>query len=192
MASITSTKNAAGEPGPPHVVRFRWKPDGDGELRAGRETFQRIDSARKWIRGFDEAREEGGWAGVKAYVEAWRARDAEPELEVVEPTLGEFMAEWLRRDIVGVAAQKTQEIYLGTYNNHIRALPVDPRVPDGEVFGELRLSEFAKPYIHVEFREALRLTGRPKKVFQNDGSRLKQRIEQARVRNASWMSARRS
>jgi len=34
--------------------------------------------------------------------------------------------------------------------------------------------------------------GASKKVFQNDGSRLKQRIEQARVRNASWMSARRS
>lgn len=162
MASITSTPNAAGEPGPPHVVRFRWKPDADGVLRAGRETFQRIDTAKKWVRGFDEAKEEGGWPGVKAYVEAWRARDAEAAAEVVEPTLAEFMVEWFRRDIVGVAAQKTQELYLATYNNHIRALPVDARAPDGEVFGERPLSEFAKPYIHVEFRESLRLTGRPK------------------------------
>lgn len=162
MASITSTPNAAGEPGPPHIVRFRWKPDSDGRLRAGRETFQRIDTARRWLRGFSDAKEEGGWPGVKAYVEAWRARDAEPAPEVVEPTLAEFMAAWLGRDIVGVAADKTQDLYLRTYNNHIRAVPVDARKPEGEVFGMRPLSEFAKPYIHVEFREALRLTGRPK------------------------------
>jgi hypothetical protein len=39
MASIHSTMNDAGEPGPPHVVRFRWKADDEGRLIAGRETF---------------------------------------------------------------------------------------------------------------------------------------------------------
>jgi hypothetical protein len=56
MASIQSTVTDAGEPGPPHVVRFRWKPELDGELRAGRATFRRIDTARRWLRDFDEAR----------------------------------------------------------------------------------------------------------------------------------------
>jgi hypothetical protein len=47
MASLHSTLTDGGESGPPHVVRFRWKPELDGELRAGRETFKRIDSARR-------------------------------------------------------------------------------------------------------------------------------------------------
>src|SRR3954469_21517972 len=74
MTSLHSTLNDAGEPGPPHVVRFRWKPELDGDLRAGRETFRRIDTARRWMRDFDEARETGGWPGVRELVLAWRAR----------------------------------------------------------------------------------------------------------------------
>jgi hypothetical protein len=74
MASLHSTLTDGGEPGPPHVVRFRWKPELDGELRAGRETFKRIDSARRWLRDFEEAREAGGWSGVREFVLACRAR----------------------------------------------------------------------------------------------------------------------
>src|SRR4051794_22296865 len=74
VTSIQSTFNDAGQPGPPHVVRFRWKPELDGGLRAGRETFKRIDTARRWMRDFDESRETGGWPGVREFVLAWRAR----------------------------------------------------------------------------------------------------------------------
>ncbi len=162
MASIHSTLTDAGEPGPPHVVRFRWKPELDGELRAGRETFKRIDTARRWVRDFDEARETGGWPGVREFVLAWRARDAEPDEEPEEPTLAEFMEDWLRRDAVPNLAPNTIASYLPAYNNHIRALPVDPKDPKGQVFGELPLSEFAEPHIHNEFRESLKLTGRSK------------------------------
>ena len=76
------------------------------------------------------------------------------------------MADWLRRDIVGRAAQKTQELYLATYNNHIRALPADRAKPDGPVFGELPLSEFAKPYGYADFRDALR-ADRPVQAHQD-------------------------
>jgi integrase len=162
MASIHSTLTDAGEPGPPHVVRFRWKPELDGELRAGRATFQRIDTARRWLRDFDEAREIGGWPGVREFVLAWRARDAEPDEEPEEPTLAEFLEDWMRRDAVPNLAPNTIASYLPAYNNHIRALPVDPKDPKGQVFGELPLSEFAEPHIHNEFRESLRLTGRSK------------------------------
>jgi len=160
MASIHSTIDDAGEPGPPHVVRFRWKSEGDGKLVAGRETFRRRDSAQRWVRQFDEARETGGWPGVREFVLAWRARDAEPDAEPDEPTLGEFMEDWFRRDAVPNLAPNTIATYLPTYNNHIRALPVDPKTLDGQTFGELPLSEFAEPHIHQEFRESLRLTGR--------------------------------
>src|SRR3954449_10873375 len=81
MTSIHSTFNHAGQPGPPHVVRFRWKPELDGGLHAGRETFKRIDTARRWMRDFDESRETGGWPGVREFVLAWRARDADPDDE---------------------------------------------------------------------------------------------------------------
>ena len=162
MASLHSTLTDGGEPGPPHVVRFRWKPELDGELRAGRETFKRIDTARRWLRDFDEAREAGGWPGVREFVLAWRARDTEPDQEPGEPTLAEFMEDWLRRDAVPNLAPNTIASYLPAYNNHIRALPVDPNDPDGQVFGELPLPEFAEPHIHNEFRESLRLTGRSK------------------------------
>ena len=129
MASLHSTLTDGGEPGPPHVVRFRWKPELDGELRAGRETFKRIDSARRWLRDFDEAREAGGWPGVREFVLAWRARDTEPDEEPEEPTLAEFMEDWLRRDAVPNLAPNTIASYLPAYNNHIRALPVDPKRP---------------------------------------------------------------
>ena len=162
MASIHSTLTDAGEPGPPHVVRFRWKPELDGALRAGRETFKRIDTARRWVRDYDEARETGGWPGVREFVLAWRARDAEPDDEPEEPTLAEFVEDWLRRDAVPNLAPNTIASYLPAYNNHIRALPVDPKDPEGQVFGELPLSEFAEPHIHNEFRESLKLTGRSK------------------------------
>ena len=162
MASLHSTLTDGGEPGPPHVVRFRWKPELDGELRAGRETFKRIDSARRWLRDFEEARESGGWPGVREFVLAWRARDTEPDQEPKEPTLADFMEDWLRRDAVPNLAPNTMGSYLPAYNNHIRALPVDPNDPDGQVFGELPLREFAEPHIHNEFRESLRLTGRSK------------------------------
>ena len=161
MASLHSTLTDGGEPGPPHVVRFRWKPELDGELRAGRETFKRID-ARRWLRDFEEARESGGWPGVREFVLAWRARDTEPDQEPKEPTLADFMEDWLRRDAVPNLAPNTMGSYLPAYNNHIRALPVDPNDPDGQVFGELPLREFAEPHIHNEFRESLRLTGRSK------------------------------
>ena len=160
MASLHSTLTDGGEPGPPHVVRFRWKPELDGELRAGRETFKRIDSARRWLRDFEEAREAGGWPGVREFVLAWRARYTEPDQEPKEPTLAEFMEDWLRRDAVPNLAPNTIGSYLPAYTNHIRALPVDPNNPDGQVFGELPLREFAEPHIHNEFRESLRLTGR--------------------------------
>src|SRR5438034_957231 len=104
-----------------------WKPELDGELRAGRETFRRIDSARRWLRDFDEAREAGGWPGVREFVLAWRARDAEPVEELGEPTLAEFMEDWLRRDAVPNLAPNTIASYLPPYNNNIRVLPVDPR-----------------------------------------------------------------
>jgi hypothetical protein len=94
MASIHSTMNDAGEPGPPYVVRFRWKPDDEGRLIAGRETFRRKDSAHRWVRQFDEARETSGWSGVRDFVLAWRARHAEADEEPEEPTLGEFMEDW--------------------------------------------------------------------------------------------------
>jgi hypothetical protein len=162
MASIHSTLTDAGESGPPHVVRFRWKPELDGQLRAGRETFGRIDTARRWLRDFDEAREVGGWPGVSEFVLAWRARDAEPDEEPEEPILADFMEDWLRRDAVPNLAPNTIASYLPAYNNHIRALPVDPKDPNGRVFGELSLSEFAEPHIHNEFRESLKLTGRSK------------------------------
>src|SRR5215207_4825097 len=144
MASLHSTLTDGGEPGPPHVVRFRWKPELDGELRAGRETFKRIDSARRWLRDFELA---------------GRARDTEPDQEPKEPTLADFIEDWLRRDAVPNLAPNTMGSYLPAYNNHIRALPVDPNDPDGQVFGELPLREFAEPHIHNEFRESLRLTG---------------------------------
>jgi integrase len=162
MASIHSTMTVGGELGPPHVVRFRWKPDGDGKLVAGGETFRRRDSAQRWVREFDEAKEAGGWAGVRDFVLAWRARDVKPVDELDEPTLGEFMEAWFRRDAVPNLAPNTISAYLPAYNNHIRALPVDPTQPDGQTFGELPLSEFAEPHIHQEFRESLRLTGRSK------------------------------
>jgi hypothetical protein len=162
MASLHSTLTDGGEPGPPHVVRFRWKPELDGELRAGRETFKRVDSARRWLRDFEEAREAGGWPGVREFVLAWRARDTEPDQEPREPSLAEFMEDWLRRDAVPNLAPNTIGSYLPAYNNHIRALPVDPNDPDGQVFGELPLREFAEPHIHNEFRESLRLSGRSK------------------------------
>jgi integrase len=162
MASIHSALTDAGEPGPPHVVRFRWKPELDAQLRAGRETFKRIDTARRWLRDFDEARETGGWPGVREFVLAWRARDAEPDEEPEEPTLAEFMKEWLRRDAVPNLAPNTIASYLPAYNNHIRALPVNAKDPNGRVFGELPLSEFAEPHVHNEFRESLKLTGRSK------------------------------
>jgi integrase len=162
MASIHSTVNHVGEPGSPHVVRFRWKPELDGTLRAGRETFRRIDTARRWLRDFNEARETDGWPGVREFVLAWRAREAEPDEEPQEPTLAEFMEDWLRRDAVPNLAPNTIASYLPAYNNHIRALPVDPTDPNGQVFGELPLSEFAEPHIHTEFRESLQFTGRSK------------------------------
>jgi integrase len=162
MASLHSTLTDGGEPGPPHVVRFRWKPELDGELRAGRETFKRVDSARRWLRDFEEAREAGGWPGVREFVLAWRARDTELDQERKEPSLAEFMEDWLRRDAVPNLAPNTIGSYLPAYNNHIRALPVDPNNPDGQVFGELPLREFAEPHIHNEIRESLRLTGRSK------------------------------
>jgi hypothetical protein len=160
MASIQSTVTDAGEPGPPHVVRFRWKPELDGELRAGRATFRRIDTARRWLRDFDEAREMGGWPGLREFVLAWRAVDAGAEDQPEEPTLAEFMSDWLRRDAVPNLAPNTIASYLPAYNNHIRALPVDPKDPDGQVFGELGLSEFAEPHVHNEFRASLKATGR--------------------------------
>src|SRR4051794_7546541 len=160
MASIHSTVTDAGEPGPPHVVRFRWKPELDGELRAGRATFGRVDTARRWVRDFDEARETGGWPGVREFVLAWRARDGEADEEPEEPTLAEFMQVWLRRDALPNLAPSTIASYLPAYNNHIRALPVDPKEPDGQVFGELGLSEFAEPHVHNEFRASLKATGR--------------------------------
>ena len=162
MASLHSTLNDAGEPGPPHVVRFRWKPELDGQRRAGRETFRRIDTARRWLRDFEEAKETGGWPGVREFVLAWRARGADPDDELEEPTLAEFMEDWLRRDAVPNLATNTIESYLPAYNNHIRALPVDPQVPQGSLFGGLPLSEFAEPHIHNEFRASLALTGRSK------------------------------
>jgi integrase len=162
MTSLHSTLNDAGEPGPPHIVRFRWKPELDGELRAGRETFRRIDTARRWMRDFDDARATGGWPGVREFVLAWRARDADPDDAPAEPTLAEFMQDWLRRDAIPNLAPNTIASYLPAYNNHIRALPVDPKDPTGPVFGELPLSEFAEPHIHNEFRESLTLTGRSK------------------------------
>src|SRR4051794_3298218 len=162
MTSIHSTFNHAGQPGPPHVVRFRWKPELDGGLRAGRETFKRIDTARRWMRDFDEARETGGWPGVREFVLAWRASDADPDDEPPEPILAEFMEDWLRRDAVPNLAPNTIASYLPAYNNHIRALPVDPEDANGRVFGELSLSEFAEPQVHNEFRESLKLTGRSK------------------------------
>jgi hypothetical protein len=131
MASIHSTLNDAGEPGPPHVVRFRWKPEPDGQLRAGRETFKRIDTAWRWVRDFDDARETGGWPGVREFVLGWRARDAEPEEASEEPTLADFMEDWLRRDALPNLAPNTIASYLPAYNNHIRALPVDPKDPGG-------------------------------------------------------------
>ena len=137
MASIHSTLNDAGEPGPPHVVRFRWKPELDGQRRAGRETFKRIDTARRRLHDFEEAKETGGWPGVREFVLAWRARDAEPYDEPEEPTRAEFMEEWLRRDAVPNLAPNTIASYLPAYNNHIRALPVDPKDPQSSVFGEL-------------------------------------------------------
>jgi hypothetical protein len=162
MASIHSTMNDAGEPGPPYVVRFRWKPDDEGRLIAGRETFRRKDSAHRWVRQFDEARETSGWSGVRDFVLAWRARHAEADEEPEEPTLGEFMEDWFRRDAVANLAVNTIAAYLPTYNNHIRALPVNRNDPDGQTFGGLPLSEFAEPHVHQEFRESLRLTGRSK------------------------------
>ena len=162
MASIHSTINDAGEAGPPHVVRFRWKLEGDGKLVAGRETFRRKDSALRWMRQFDEAREAAGWPGVREFVLTWRARDAELDQESEEPTLGEFMEDWFRRDAVPNLATNTIAAYLPAYNNHIRALPVGARDPDGPTFGEVPLSEFAEPHVHQEFRESLRLTGRSK------------------------------
>src|SRR5512133_3454732 len=162
MASLHSTLNDAGEPGPPHVVRFRWKPELDGRRRAGRETFRRIDTARRWLRDFEEAKATGGWPGVREFVRAWRARGGDPDDELEEPTLAEFMEDWLRRDEMPNLATNTIESYLPAYNNHIRARPVDPRVPRGSVFGGLPLSEFAEPHIHNEFRASLALTGRSK------------------------------
>src|SRR5215217_2446541 len=136
MTSLRSRLNDAGEPGPPHVVRFRWKPELDGELRAGRETFRRIDTARRWMRDFDESRETGGWPGVREFVLAWRARDTAAGGDPAEPTLAEFMQDWLLRDAVPNLAPNTIASYLQAYNNHIRALPVDPKDPAGPVFGE--------------------------------------------------------
>ena len=81
MASLHSTLTDGGEPGPPHVVRFRWKPELDGELRAGRETFKRIDSARCWLRDFDEARED-----VAAALEQTTAEPHPQEGEEAEAT----------------------------------------------------------------------------------------------------------
>jgi hypothetical protein len=72
------------------------------------------------------------------------------------------MEDWLRRDAVPKPRSEHDRSYLPAYNNHIRALPVDPKDPDGQVFGELPLSEFAEPHIHNEFRESLKLTGRSK------------------------------
>jgi integrase len=91
---------------------------------------------------------------------AWRAREAEADDEPEEPTLAEFMADWLRRDAVPNLAPNTIASYLPAYNNHIRALPVDPKQPKGQVFGELRISEFAEPHVHNEFRASLKATGR--------------------------------
>jgi integrase len=93
---------------------------------------------------------------------AWRARHAEADEEPEEPTLGEFMEDWFRRDAVANLAVNTIAAYLPTYNNHIRALPVNRNDPDGQTFGGLPLSEFAEPHVHQEFRESLRLTGRSK------------------------------
>jgi hypothetical protein len=80
----------------------------------------------------------------------------------VQRTLAEFMQDWLRRDAIPNLAPNTIASYLPAYNNHIRALPVDPIDPTGPVFGVLPLSEFAEPHIHNEFRASLTLTGRSK------------------------------
>ena len=163
MASLHSTLTDGGEPGPPHVVRFRWKPELDGELRAGRETFKRIDSARRWLRDFDEAREAGGWPGVREFVLAWRARDDRAATR--SPRSRRSPSSWRTGCAVTrcpTSLRTRSPRYLPAYNNHIRALPVDPKDPDGQVFGELPLPEFAEPHIHNEFRESLKLTGRSK------------------------------
>src|SRR4051794_41326689 len=96
MASLHSTFTDGDEPGPPHVVRFRWKPELDGELRAGRETFERIDSARRWLRDFEQAREAGGWPGGRAVVLAWRARGTPPGPDPKEATPPPVLEGWLR------------------------------------------------------------------------------------------------
>jgi hypothetical protein len=121
------------------------------------------------VRQFDEAREAAGWPGVREFVLAWRARDADPDQEPEEPTLGEFIQDWFRRDAVPNLATITIAAYLPAYNNHIRALPVDAREPDGPTFGELPLSEFAEPHVHHEFRESLRVTGRSKSNQRQPG-----------------------
>src|SRR5262245_38656392 len=66
----------------------------------------------------------------------------------------------MRCDAVPNLAPHTNGLYLPAYHNHLRAFPVDPKDPKGPVFGELPLSEFAEPHIHIEFRASLALTGR--------------------------------
>jgi hypothetical protein len=100
-----------------------------------------------------------GRPGFRARV---ACREAEDDPKPAEPTLGDFMEDWFRRDAVPNLAANTIAAYLPAYNNHIRALPVDPNDSHGQTFGGMPLSEFAEPHIHQEFRESLRLTGRSK------------------------------
>ena len=168
MASITSTPTPSGEPGPPYIVRYRWKPDGNGKLKAGRFTFRRPDSAQKWVRDFDYARERGGWAGAREFVLAWQARDADDE-EDREPTLGEFILGWLMKDAKRGLEPATIDIYVRQWNNHIRAVPLDPRdeSPDAPTFGGQPLSAYAEPFIVKELREVLDASGRNKPTIDS-------------------------
>lgn len=168
MASIKSTPRPDGTDGPPHVVRYRWKPDGDGTLKAGRFTFQRIDSAENWVRGFDTAREQGGWSGVKEYVLAWQARDA-PDEDEPEPTLAEFMFAFFSEEALPNLEPATFTIYLGQWNNHARAVPLNPKdeSDDPKTFGGQPLSAYAEPYLVKDLRSVLARTGRNKPTIDS-------------------------
>ena len=163
MASLHSTLTDAGEPGPPHVVRFRWKPELDGELRAGRETFKRIDTARRWLRDFEEARETGRLAG-RARV---RARMARARRRAGRGARGADA----RRVHGGLAAPRRGAQPRAEHDRAPTCRPTTTtsarcrstrRIPTGRCSASCRCSEFAEPHIHNEFRESLRLTGRSK------------------------------
>ncbi len=95
-----------------------------------------------------------------------------------------------------LAVEQAASGYVTDYVSGKRVRATPEEVDAVQVFAQRLVEDYNYPKTHLQTRPQFRVRKRPsderKKVFQNELRRRQQRIEQASVRKAVWMSGSRS